>query len=44
MEAFRLLNECFLLQKQKLGTDHPNTDSLLVALKKWETVSLAADP
>jgi hypothetical protein len=38
-----LIRECFLLRKQKLGVDHPDTISSLGALNEWEPASSAMD-
>jgi hypothetical protein len=42
-DALKLMKECFLVRKQKLGIDHPNTVSFLRALNKWESASSAID-
>jgi hypothetical protein len=42
-DALRLMKECFLIRKQKLGADHPHTVSSLGAINKWESASSAMD-
>ena len=39
-EAWKLMEECFLLRKLKLGADHPDTVSSLTTLHEWQTGSL----
>jgi hypothetical protein len=33
-----LLNECFLLQKQKLGVDQTDTSTSVMLLEKWKII------
>jgi len=42
-DALRLMKECFLLRKQRLGADHPDTVSSFETIHEWELADLAME-
>jgi len=39
-EAISLMKQCFQLQKQTLGPQHPYTQTSLEALSEWENMAI----